>query len=63
MPTKKELLASKKSVESIRRFLGADSVGYLSIEGMISLPALPPDEFCTACFSGKYPINIFHRFG
>jgi amidophosphoribosyltransferase len=62
MPTKKELLASKKSVESIRRFLGADSVGYLSIEGMINLPALPPDEFCTACFSGKYPINIFHKF-
>ncbi len=62
MPTKKELLASRKSVESIRRFLGADSVGYLSIEGMINLPALPPDEFCTACFSGKYPINIFHKF-
>ncbi|MEE8417749.1 MAG: amidophosphoribosyltransferase [candidate division Zixibacteria bacterium] len=62
MPTKKELLASNKSVESIRRFLGADSVGYLSIEGMINLPALPPDEFCTACFSGKYPINIFHKF-
>ena len=62
MPTKKELLASRKSVESIRRFLGADSVGYISIEGMINLPALPPDEFCTACFSGKYPINIFHKF-
>ena len=62
MPTKKELLASGKSVESIRRFLGADSVGYLSIEGMINLPALPQDEFCSACFSGKYPINIFHKF-
>ncbi len=62
MPTKKELLASRKSVESVRRFLGADTVGYLSIEGMINLPALPPDEFCTACFSGKYPINIFHKF-
>jgi amidophosphoribosyltransferase len=62
MPTKKELLASRKSVESVRRFLGADTVGYLSIKGMINLPALPPDEFCTACFSGKYPINIFHNF-
>lgn len=61
MPTKGELLASKKSVEAIRRFLGVDSVGYLSIEGMVDLPALPPDEFCTACFSGKYPINIFRK--
>ncbi len=61
MPTKGELLASKKSVESIRRFLGVDSVGYLSINGLVSLPALPADEFCTACFSGKYPINIFHK--
>lgn len=62
MPTKGELLASKKSVESIRRFLGVNSVGYLSIKGLASLPALPPDEFCTACFSGKYPINIFRNF-
>lgn len=61
MPTKGELLASKKSVESIRRFLGVDSVGYLSINGLVSLPALPADEFCTACFSGKYPINIFRK--
>jgi amidophosphoribosyltransferase len=61
MPTKKELLASKKSVEAIRRFLAVDSVGYLSIDGMVNLPALPPDEFCTACFSGKYPINIYRK--
>ncbi len=59
MPTKKELIASSKSVESIRRFLKADSVGYLSLQGMLELPALPPDEFCTACFTGKYPIKLF----
>jgi amidophosphoribosyltransferase len=62
MPTKKELIASRKSVESIRRYLGADSIGYLSISGMLSLPALPPDEFCHACFSGDYSIKIFHKF-
>ncbi|MEE9554311.1 MAG: amidophosphoribosyltransferase [candidate division Zixibacteria bacterium] len=61
MPTKGELLASRKSVESIRRFLKVDSVGYLSIDGLVNLPALPPDEFCTACFSGKYPIKIFRK--
>jgi len=58
MPTKKELIGAQRSVESIRRFLGVDSLGYLSLEGMLSLPALPPKEFCHACFSGKYPIKI-----
>jgi amidophosphoribosyltransferase len=61
MPTKKELLASKKSVSAIRRYLGADSIGYLSLEGMLSLPALPKDEFCAACFTGKYPIKTFSK--
>jgi len=61
MPTKKELLASRKSVSGIRRYLGADSIGYLSLEGMLTLPALPQDEFCTACFTGKYPIKTFHK--
>jgi amidophosphoribosyltransferase len=63
MPTKKELIASHKSVEAIRRFLGADSIGYLSIERMLELPSLPRESFCTACFSGKYPINNMHKKG
>ncbi len=58
MPTKKELIGSKRSVESIRRYLGVDSLGYLSLEGMLSLPALPHEGFCHACFSGKYPIKV-----
>lgn len=58
MPTKKELIAPRRSVESIRRYLGVDSLGYLSLEGMLSLDALPEEEFCHACFSGKYPIKI-----
>ena len=61
MPTKKELLASRKSVSAIRRYLGADSIGYLSLEGMLTLPALPQDEFCAACFTGKYPIKTYHK--
>ena len=63
MPTKKELIASHRSVEGIRRFLGADSIGYLSLDGMLELPALPKEGFCHACFSGKYPVNIYHRYG
>jgi amidophosphoribosyltransferase len=61
MPTKKELLASHKSVAAIRRYLGADSIGYLSHKGMLTLPALPEDEFCRACFTGKYPIKTFNK--
>ena len=55
MPTRKELIASNRTVESIRRYLGVDSLGYLSLEGMLNLPALPHEGFCHACFSGEYP--------
>jgi amidophosphoribosyltransferase len=61
MPTKKELAASYKSVKAIGRKLGVDSIGYLSLDGMLSLPSLPHDEFCTACFTGKYPIKIYRN--
>ncbi|OGC89592.1 MAG: amidophosphoribosyltransferase [candidate division Zixibacteria bacterium RBG_16_53_22] len=62
MPTKKELIASRKSVEAIRRYLGADSVGYLSLERMLQMPSLPRGEgFCHACFSGRYPIRILDK--
>jgi amidophosphoribosyltransferase len=61
MPTKRELIASHKSVEAIRRFLGADSIGYLSLNRMLEMPSLPKESFCHACFSGKYPINIYQR--
>lgn len=58
MPTKKELIASDKSVERIRRFLGVDSLGYLSLDGMLGLSKHPPGDFCTACFSAKYRTRI-----
>lgn len=55
-PTKRELIASNKSVEQIRRFIGLDSLRYLSLDGMLKAMLLPKDEFCTACFSGEYPV-------
>ncbi|MBN1130412.1 MAG: amidophosphoribosyltransferase [Chitinispirillaceae bacterium] len=61
MPTKEELIASAKSVEEIRNYLGVDSLGYLSIDGLLSV--LKPEErnnFCRACFDGSYfvePVN------
>jgi amidophosphoribosyltransferase len=58
MPTKKELIASDKTVERIRRYLGVDSLGYLSLDGMLRLSKHKPSDFCTACFSGKYRTQI-----
>jgi len=56
-PTKTELIAAEKDVEAVRRFIGADSLGYLSLEGLLS-PFDNPASFCTACFSGKYSVDI-----
>jgi len=53
-PSKGELIASSHSVEEIKNYLGCDSLGYLSVEGM--LKAVGRENFCTACFTGNYPI-------
>ncbi|MGD9899511.1 MAG: amidophosphoribosyltransferase, partial [Calditrichaceae bacterium] len=58
-PTWKELIASDRSVEEIREHLGADSLEYLSLEGMLdSMPKENGQHYCTACFNGKYPVEI-----
>ena len=56
LPRTTDLLAATMSVEEIGRFIGADSIGYLSYEGMIAATGLPEDRFCTSCFSGVYPL-------
>ena len=55
-PTKKELVASKHDIAWIRDFIGADTLEYLSLEGMLSSMPLPKENFCTACFTGRYPV-------
>jgi amidophosphoribosyltransferase len=50
-----ELIASTHSEEEIRAFIGADSLGYLSIRGVLAALELPYDRFCFACFDGRYP--------
>ena len=57
-PTKEELLANNRDLEQIREFLEVDSVGYLSLEGLLSCAALPSDHYCTACWSGDYRIPV-----
>ena len=54
-PTESELLASNMSIEDTVKYLGIDSLGYLSTEGMISAARELEDNFCTGCFSGGYP--------
>ena len=61
-PTKKELIASKHSVEWIRKFIGLNSLKYLSLDGMLKSMPLPKDQFCTACFTGTYPTKLPKRF-
>jgi amidophosphoribosyltransferase len=55
-PNKEELIASRNEVNEIGRFVGADSIGYLSIEGMHEAIGSPQDAHCDACFSGAYPV-------
>ncbi len=57
MPTKEELLASSRSVEDIREYLGVDSIGYLSLEGLIGA-VQESGPYCDACFTGNYPTSV-----
>ena len=57
-PTRRELIASHSSVDEIRRFVDADSLGYLSTEGMMEAFGRPEHATCVACFTGRYPVEI-----
>ena len=56
--TRAELIATGLSVEEIRRSLGADSLGYISLDGMIAATRVPKHRLCRACFDGQYPIDL-----
>jgi amidophosphoribosyltransferase len=57
-PDKADLIAANMSVEEIRKFIEADSLGYLSLEGMIEATGLKASESCVACWNGQYPTRI-----
>lgn len=61
-PTREELIASSKTVEEIRAFLQVESLGYLSLEGMLSCVPGKGSDYCTACFDGAYAIPITETF-
>jgi len=56
--TRAELIAGHQSVEQIRDLLGADSLGYVSLEGLTAATTLPASRLCRACFDGRYPIPV-----
>lgn len=56
--SKGELIACSNTVEQICDFIGADSLAYLSLEGMFRAMPFPEKHFCSACFTGKYPIRV-----
>ncbi|MCX6909708.1 MAG: amidophosphoribosyltransferase [Verrucomicrobia bacterium] len=56
-PQRKKLMAANYTIQEIQRFLGADSLGYLSLDGMINSTGIDASEFCTACYTGDYPVK------
>jgi len=60
MATKSELIAGKLDIEGIRLRIGADSLAYLSHDGLLSALDSAPDDapYCSACFTGDYPVAI-----
>ena len=57
-PTKEELIASSNSPEEIRKYLGADSLGYLSLGGLRQAVSDKEGKFCTSCYTGVYPTDL-----
>jgi len=57
-PHADELIAAEHSVAEIRDFLGVDTLGYQTIEGLLSAVSGPPERYCLACFAGEYPVEI-----
>ncbi len=57
-PTRKELIGASHKVDEIQRYLSADSLGYLSLEGMLKATGSDPHHFCHACFTGQYKVGF-----
>ena len=58
MKTRDQFIANHYSIDGIREQIGADSLGYISLEGLVEAIGMPADELCLACTNGKYPTHI-----
>ncbi len=61
-PDPEKLLANQYTPEEIRKYLGVDSLGYLDVAGMVAATGRPAGDFCTACFTGDYPVPFNAAF-
>jgi amidophosphoribosyltransferase len=59
-PSRSELIAATHSLEEITKYLDADSVGYLSLDGLLSAVGRERDSYCTSCYTGHYPVSFPH---
>jgi amidophosphoribosyltransferase len=55
-PRRRELIAATHDLEDIRKYIEADSLGYLSLEGLLSAVPSKPEAYCTSCYTGNYPV-------
>ena len=60
-PNQKELIAYNKTIEQIRKFLGATTLHFLSLSGLIKSTGIPKEQLCTSFFTGEYPIDLKER--
>ncbi|HYE98883.1 MAG TPA: amidophosphoribosyltransferase, partial [Planctomycetota bacterium] len=63
-PSRRELIAADKSIEEIRRHIGVDTLGYLSLDGLLSAGSHPKENYCTACWTGRYavpPVDVMEK--
>jgi len=58
MASRQELIAANQTVEEIRQFIDADSLGYLAVKGLLKVVGGSDGGFCDACFTGNYPVPV-----
>jgi amidophosphoribosyltransferase len=57
-PTRAELIANGMAIDELRRSIGADTLGYVSLDGLVTATEQPKTRLCRACFDGEYPIEL-----
>jgi amidophosphoribosyltransferase len=55
-PRRSELIAATHTLDEIRRYIGADSLGYVSVEGLLASVGTNRQSYCTSCYTGRYPV-------
>ena len=55
-PRRADLIAATHTLDEIRRYIGADSLGYLSVDGLLASVGSKRQSYCTSCYTGRYPV-------